>query len=93
MQPRQEKQATLQDSSLNAQSLAAFYRDLPELLKTHCRHWVAYQGDELMGFASTQTELFQRCLRRGLKEHEFLVLFPDHAALGDREEIDLPLNP
>jgi hypothetical protein len=76
-----------------AQSQEAFYRDLPELLRTYCKQWVAYHGDERIGFARSKTELYERCLRRGFKEDEFIVLFADHAALADHEEIDLPLNP
>lgn len=93
MQPQHEISARPPLSPLWAQSEDAFYRNLPELLKTHCRQWVAYHGDECIGFARTQTELHERCLRRGFKEDEFIVLFADHAALADHEEIDLPLNP
>jgi hypothetical protein len=62
-------------------------------LKTHCGQWVAFHGDEFLGCASSQTQLFQRCLRRGLKDGDFAVLFADAAALTDHEEIDLPVNP
>jgi hypothetical protein len=31
-----------------------------------------------MGFAGTQTELYQKFLRRGLKEDEFIVLYADN---------------
>ena len=48
MMPKQEQAV----STLDAQSLLAFYRNLPELLKTHNRQWVAFHGEELMGFAS-----------------------------------------
>jgi len=89
MQPQQQQPI----SRLCAQAQEAFYRSLPELLKTHDRQWVAFRGEELIGFASSQTELYQRCVRRGLNEDEFVILFADHAALGDQEEIDLPLNP
>ena len=93
MAPQQEKQLLHARDSLYDRSQAAFYRDLPELLKRHCRQWVAYHGDEFVGSARTQTELFQSCLSRGLKEDEFIVLFADHTALGDHEEIDLPWQP
>jgi len=43
--------------------MAAFYRNLPELLKKHYGKWVAYHGDEFMGLGRTQTELYQKCLR------------------------------
>jgi len=56
-----------------ARSLDAFRRDLPALLKTHYGRWVAYHGDEQLGFGKTQTELARKCLARGLKLDEFLV--------------------
>ena len=89
MQPKQE----LPVSRLCAQAHDAFYRSLAELLKSHDGQWVAFRGEELIGFARTQTELYERCLRRGLKEDEFVILFADDTALGDQEEIDLPVNP
>jgi hypothetical protein len=54
-------------------SQAAFRRDLPELMKTHYRQWVAYHGDERLGFGRSQTALYQECFRRGLQEDEFVV--------------------
>jgi len=56
-----------------SRSRAAFLRDLPRLIEERPRDWVAYHGDEQLGFAKTRTELFQECLRRGLKRDEFLV--------------------
>jgi hypothetical protein len=38
----------------------------------------------------TQTALYKECLRRGLKEAEFVVLFADNMALSDHEEIYIP---
>jgi hypothetical protein len=56
-------------------SKEAFLRDLPELmkLKSRRRKWAAYHGDERIGLATTETELYQECFRRGLKEEEFYV--------------------
>jgi hypothetical protein len=51
----------------------AFYRDLPELAKTHRGLWVAYTGDRRVGFGKDSTELYQRCLAQGLKRGDFLV--------------------
>ena len=64
-----------------AQSQAAFRRDLPELLKARYRWWVAYRGDERIGFGKTETELYKECFRRGLSEDEFVVrsIQPDAA--------------
>jgi hypothetical protein len=90
----QHKEPVLQASeSLYDRSRAAFYRDLPELLRRHCGRWVAYHGDEFAGSAPTQTELFQRCVGRGWKDGEFVVLFADHTALEDHEETELPWQP
>ena len=54
-------------------SQAAFRRDLPALMKTHYGYWVAYHGEERLGFARSKSKLVQECLRRGLKEDEFVV--------------------
>jgi len=93
MQPQQQTCPSSPPSPLYALAQEAFYRDVPEILNTHYRQWVAYHGNELIGFARPQTELYERCIHRGLKEDEFVVLFADHAALADQEQIDLPLNP
>jgi hypothetical protein len=70
-------------------SLAAFRRDLPELMKTHYRKWVAYHGDERIGFGKSQTELYQQCFRRGLTEEEFVVrnIEPQEPEEVDPEEL------
>jgi hypothetical protein len=70
-------------------ALAAFRRDLPELMKTHYRKWVAYHGDERIGFAKTETELYQECFRRGWTEEEFLVrsVEPEMPEEVDPEEL------
>jgi hypothetical protein len=56
-------------------SQQAFWRDLPELLKlkSKTRQWVAYHGDERVGFGKTKTEVYQECLRRGLQRGDFYV--------------------
>lgn len=54
-------------------SRLAFERDLPAMLKTHYFQWVAYHGDERIGFGRSKTALYQQCLKRGLKEEEFVV--------------------
>jgi hypothetical protein len=56
-------------------SMQAFWRDLPELLKTRRNHgrWVAYRENERVGFGKTQAELYQDCFRRGLQRGEFYI--------------------
>ena len=60
-------------SPLIAQSVSAFRRELPSLLKDHYGEWVAYHGDRRLGFNRSKTQLYQECLRQGLKRGEFLV--------------------
>ncbi len=56
-------------------SREAFLKDLTQLLesKRWQGQWVAYHGEERIGFARTQAELDQRCLQRGLPLNEFFV--------------------
>ena len=60
-------------ATMVASSQAAFRRDLPELLKTHYRQWVAYHGEDRIRFGRTQFELYEECYRRGLHDDEFVV--------------------
>jgi hypothetical protein len=56
-------------------SQESFRRALPELLKSPRlrRWWVAFHGEERIGVAATEDDLYQECDRRGLKEHEYVV--------------------
>ena len=56
-------------------SQEAYWQDLPELLPkaSRTRRWVAYHGGERIGFGRTETELYQECYRRGLKDDEFYI--------------------
>jgi hypothetical protein len=62
-------------------SREAFCRDLPELLRDRQGWWVAYHGDERIGFGKSQRKLYHECLRRGLTDDQFLVtgILPDAA--------------
>jgi hypothetical protein len=53
----------------------AFWRDLPDLLKERRNRlkWVAYHGDDRVGLGKTRTELYHRCLGRGLRPGEFYI--------------------
>ena len=54
-------------------SQAAFRRNLPQLLQTHYRQWVAYHGNQRIGFGRSKTKLIQECLRRGIPRDQFVV--------------------
>ena len=70
-------------------SIDAFRRALPELLRTHPGKWVAYHGDERVGFGKTQTELYQQCFARGLTRDDFIVGFSEPAAFEPDEDIEV----
>src|SRR5687768_12288264 len=55
------------------QAQQTFEHDLEELLRTHYAQWVAYSGNQRLGFGPNETSLYERCLAMGLKEGEFVV--------------------
>ncbi|HKI33203.1 MAG TPA: DUF5678 domain-containing protein [Gemmataceae bacterium] len=59
--------------SLGALALATYRRDLARLLEERPGQWVAYHGDQLVGFAKTQRELVEECIRRGYRGRDYLV--------------------
>jgi len=74
---------------LIAQGREAFRRDLPDLLKCCSGKWVAYSGSQQLGMGRTKTQLYQECLKRGLRRGEFIVLIVEPQF---DDEIDLPLD-
>ncbi len=76
-------------------SQEAYWRDLPALLKLRSRkrQWVAYHGDQRVGFGRTSAELYRECIERhGLKKEEFYVdrLEPRSLPPWEAEVIDAP---
>ena len=73
------------------QAQEAFQRWLPQLLKERRGQWVAFHGDQLLGFADTKTALYHTCLRQGHERGKFLVraIEPqiDVLTLGPREVV------
>jgi hypothetical protein len=59
--------------SLGPLALVAFRRDLPRLLQERPGQWVAYHGDQLVGFAKTDLELYQECERRGYRGRDYVI--------------------
>ena len=72
-------------------SMEAFRRDLPGLLQMKKRlgQWVAYHGDQQIGFGKKKTQLYQQCLSQGLKIDEFIIMCvgPDLPDEIDPEEL------
>jgi hypothetical protein len=58
---------------LQQQALGAFQRDLPHLWIERPGQWVAYQGDQQLGFAAHKHELYQQCFQRGLQREDFVI--------------------
>ena len=54
-------------------ALRTFQRDLPQLWAERPGQWVAYQGEQRLGFAAHKHELYQECFRRGLQREEFVI--------------------
>jgi hypothetical protein len=77
--------------ALIAASQAAFRRALPELMKRRLKQWVAYHGDECIGFATDSAILYKECYRRELNDLEFVVrrIMPD---FPPDEEITVPFD-
>jgi len=70
-------------------SIDAFRRDLPEMLKKHRGKWVAYHGDQRIGFGRTETELYEVCFRHGLKRDDFVVCGVEEGVFDPDEEIEI----
>ena len=95
----EEERAAQLDALLNSeplpmiqQSIDAFRRDLPELSNTHYGKWVAYHGDERIGFGRTETELYDECFRRGLTRDDFVVGRIEPGAFDPDEEIEVSMD-
>lgn len=70
-------------------SIAAFRRDLPELLQRHRGSWVAYHGDERIGIGKTQTRLYEECFGRGLTRDDFVVCGVEEGTFDPDAEIEV----
>ncbi len=74
-------------------SQAAFFRDLPDLLKDRRLKgkYIAYHGSERIGIAEDDETLIRACLRRGLSRDEYDILVIE-AQPAEPEEIDGPTS-
>lgn len=60
-------------AALEMSARESFARELPTLMAERPDEWVAYRGQERLGFATSKTELDQRLLAEGLDLDEFIV--------------------
>ncbi|GEM_PF-2441520 len=63
--------AQIQD--LQEQAESAFEKDLPQMWLERPGQWVAYRGDERLGFAAQKHTVYQQCLQRGFVNEEIAV--------------------
>jgi hypothetical protein len=68
-------------------AVLTFRRDLPRLLKERPDEWVAYHGDQLVGIAKTDLELYKKCARLGIPDDEYIVR---PIELEPPDEVDSP---
>jgi hypothetical protein len=57
-------------SKLIQRAHGTFIRELPELLKRHRGQWVAYHGDQRLGFSRDKVKLMKEWHRRGVPQGE-----------------------
>jgi hypothetical protein len=56
-------------------ALRVFVAHFPNLLRKHHRKWVACDGNGVLYVGDSQESVYRRCLKRGLKDDEFVVDF------------------
>ena len=76
-------------SPLIARAQQVFRRDLPGLLLSHDGQWVAYRGDQQVGFGDSMMDLYRECFRVGFKTDELVLRHVDSEQLEEELEIDL----
>lgn len=60
-------------SSILEQAVRTFKSDLPKLLETHTRQWVAYHGAKQLGFGDSKAELMEGFVNQGYKQEELYI--------------------
>lgn len=73
--PMDEGRQSVPGLPVIAQAQGAFRRDLDQLLQERPGQWVAYHGEQCVGFGPTKTRLYQECLQRGYELGHFVVRF------------------
>jgi hypothetical protein len=55
-------------------ALRVFKAHFPKLIARHPGKWAACDGESVLWVGDSQEVLYKRCLRKGLREEEFIVL-------------------
>jgi hypothetical protein len=64
-------------------ALRALVDLFPQLLEKHLNQWVACDANGVLFAGDTWDEVFQRCLKRGLKLDEFILEYVMPGGLSD----------
>ena len=60
-------------TELGQQALAAYERDLPDMLPTSRGQWVAYHGEQQIGVGPSNARLYDEALSRGFSPDEIAI--------------------
>jgi hypothetical protein len=77
--------------ALGTLALETYRHDLPRLLDERPGQWVAYHGDQLVGFARTDLELYKKCKRCGYRIRDYIVA-PIEPELPPIIDMDGPID-
>jgi hypothetical protein len=67
------RQAADVRANLAERAWEAFQLAYERLLEEHCGQWVAFHGDQQIGFALTRSELVHECRTRRLPDEECVI--------------------
>jgi hypothetical protein len=73
--------------ALGPLALETYRRNLSRLLEERRGQWVAYHGDQLVGFAKTDLELYQECDRRGYRGRDYVIEYIEFDLPGGPDDI------
>ncbi len=73
--PTDEEQHPVPILPVITHAQSTFRRDLDQLLRERPGQWVAYHGEQRLGFGPTKTRLYQECVSRGYGPGQFVVRF------------------
>jgi hypothetical protein len=60
-------------AALQRLSWETYQRELPTLLEERPGEWVAYRGDQRLGFGTTKTKLYQHWFSQGMTIDELFI--------------------
>lgn len=62
-------------SHLRRLACETFSRELPKLYAERPEQWVAYHGDEIVGFGKRKYLLYEECNEKGFQDEDVVIFF------------------